>query len=414
MAKAVWIINQYASLPTTGIGGRHRALARELVKLGYDVTLVSSRWTHLVRDADLNAGAPDQEEFEGFRFIRLPSRKYQHAHDKFRIWNWFVFAWQVNRLDRRLKAKPDIVVYSSPSLVGVLGAKRLASRVNAKLVFEVRDIWPLTFREVGGYSERNPFIQFMQWIEDYAYRTADHVTSNLQGAVEHMESRGLSNKNFTWIGNGFSLDELIETEELPSSIDDRIPTKGFKVCYAGTIGSANALDSLVDAASLLSRKRTDIHFILVGHGKNKTSLEAKARSLKLSNVTFLEPVSKQKVQKIIEKCDACFIGWKSSNLYEYGIAANKLFDYLYSGKPILHAFSGRYDPVVKYGAGITVPAEDACAIARGVVSLADMSSENRKLMGERGYTAVVADHEYGVLSKKYDELFKELLKDKDY
>lgn len=410
MSKTVWIINQYASLPSTGIGGRHRDLARELAKLDYDVTVVSSRWTHLVREHDAAVIAPTQESFEGFRFVRLPSRRYKHAHDKRRIVNWFVFAWQVARLRNRLKGRPDVVLYSSPSLVGYIGARWLAWRSGAKLVFEVRDIWPLTFQEVGGYSGQHPFIRFLQWLEDYAYRTADHATSNLQGAGEHMLARGLPADHFTWIANGFALDEVSDAELLPASVVESIPSEGFRICYAGTMGSANALDSLIEAARLLSEWCSDISFVLVGQGRNKTALVALTKELELSNIVFLDAVPKRQVQSVLEQCDACFIGWKNSSLYNHGIAANKIFDYLYAGKPILHAYSGRFDPVMKYGAGITVPAENSSSIAKAAIQLRDMSEVDRRSMGEKGHQAAMTEHEYAVLAQKYDHLFTQLTK----
>ena len=410
MGKNIWIINQYASLPSTGIGGRHRDLARELAKLGHSVTLIASRWTHLVASSDAASAAPEQEMFEGFRFIRLPSRQYAHAHDRRRILNWFTFAWQVGRLEKWLDEKPDVLVYSSPSLVGYLGARWLAMRTGAKLVFEVRDIWPLTFQEVGGFSKRHPFIRFLQWIENYAYRTADHVVSNLQGAGEHMKEHGLPVDRFTWIPNGFSLQEVRYADPLPASITERIPSKGFSICYAGTMGAANALESLVEAASLLNDE-PGIYFVLVGRGRSKASLEARANELELTNIIFLDAVPKNQVQSVLAQCDACFIGWKRSSLYDHGIAANKLFDYLYSGKPILHAYSGQFDPVAEYGAGITVPAEDAQAIAKAAKELRYMDEDARFLMGKKGHQAAMEKHEYSVLAHKYDALVKQLLSD---
>ena len=70
--------------------------------------------------------------------------------------------------------KPDAILYSSPALVGFLGVKYLSNEYpDARLVFEVRDIWPLTLVELGGYSPKHPFIRLLQWIEDKAYRDSD-------------------------------------------------------------------------------------------------------------------------------------------------------------------------------------------------------------------------------------------------
>lgn len=98
--KTVWIINQYGSLPSTGIGGRHRHLSRELAQLGHSVTLISARWTHTTRDEAAADNAPELEIFEGFRFLRIPVKKYKDAHNKKRILNWFAFAWRIRKLEK--------------------------------------------------------------------------------------------------------------------------------------------------------------------------------------------------------------------------------------------------------------------------------------------------------------------------
>ena len=216
--KTVWIINQYGSLPSDGLGGRHRHLSRELAKAGYNVTLVASRWTHLTTNDAVSKDAPVMQKFEGFIFYRLPYIKYSHAHDKKRILNWFYFTWNILGIGRRLQQKPDIILYSSPSLIGYLSAYRLARKYKSKLIFEVRDIWPLTLTQLGALSHRHPFILFMQWIEDFAYKKSDFVISNLEGAIEHMKKRGLPAEKFAWLPNGYSEDELGNME----AADDKI------------------------------------------------------------------------------------------------------------------------------------------------------------------------------------------------
>lgn len=396
--KTTWVINQYGALPNTGKPGRPVHLSRELAKLGHRVTLISARWSHLTRDKLAAESAPEIEVLEGFRILRIPVVKYQTAHDKKRIINWFYFSLKLLGIGQKLDEEPDVIIYSSPSLIGFLSAYRLAKKYNAKLVFEVRDIWPLTFIKLGRYSSKHPFIMFLQWIEDFAYRKSDHVVSNLEGLFEHIETRGIPKKNFTWIPNGVSLSEL-EIRMADENILSSIKAQPFSVTYAGTIGLANSLDTLIDAANLIQDKQ-NIHINIIGRGDLVGALKSKAVSLGLGNVHFWDAVPKNQVHLILRASDSCVICWKKASLYRYGVAANKIFDYLYSGKPIINAYSGRYDLVSRYQAGITVPAEDSSALSKAICDLANMDEAERANIGQRGIHAVEKNHEYAIVAKK--------------
>jgi glycosyltransferase involved in cell wall biosynthesis len=245
------------------MGGRHYYLARELAKQGYKVYLIASASHHLLREKPVFKGVFKQEQIDGFTFVWVQMPDYEEAHSKQRALNWFLFPWRIQKLAGMLPDKPDTVLSSSPSPIAFLGAQRLAKKFSARLVFEVRDIWPLTLTEIGGYSPSHPFIRFMQWVEDKAYRDSDAVVSNLKNAVEHMASRGMSPDKFTWIPNGFSLDEVNQKAPLNEKAAGQLPQGKFIVGYTGTLGVANALDTLIEAASNL-RQYPEIAFVLVG------------------------------------------------------------------------------------------------------------------------------------------------------
>lgn len=401
--KCIWIINQYASTPETGIGGRHYEIARELARKGHDVYLIAASWHHLLRSgqAEPPSGTVD---VEGFKLVRIPTRRYAHAHDKRRILNWLTFAWALTRLQRSGCRRPDVVVCSSPSLFSFLGAEQVARRAGCRLVFEVRDIWPLTLIEIGGMSPRHPAVRAMQWIEDRAYRISDRVVSNLPGAVEHMASRGMDRRKFCWIPNGFSRSEVEAAERLPPDVEARFPVGKFVVGYAGTLGAANALEVLIDAAALL-KDHPDIAFVLVGQGRERKDLETKAREQGLDNVHFLPPVPKVQVQSVLKRFDVCFVGSTKSPLYRFGASPNKLFDYLVSGKPIIYGIdSPGYSPVSDAGAGLSVPAEDAPALAAAVLELHRATETERLEMGENGRRTAFEHHEYAMMAGRLESV----------
>ena len=398
-SKKIWFINQYGSLPNTGIAGRPRHLSRELANLGHKVTLVSARWTHNTRDAEAAYSAPEIELFEGFRFLRIPVIKYKHAHDKKRIVNWFYFSARMLCIRKKILEKPDVIIYSSPSLIGFLSAYILSKKYNAKLIFEVRDIWPLTPIKLGGFSNRNPFMIFLQWIEDFAYKKSDYLISNLEGVYHHINDRGIKNDNFYWIPNGISLNDIDTSKSASKEILESIKEQPFSLTYVGSIGLANSLDTLLDAVNLI-KQNSFIHVNIFGDGDFVEDLKSKSKSLGLNNVHFWNQVPKNQIYSILKVSDACVICWKKAFLYKYGVAANKIFDYLLSGKPIISAFSGEYDLINRYEAGITVPAEDPYLLSEAILNLMNLSEKERIEIGKRGINAVKEHHEYKNISKK--------------
>lgn len=406
MSKTVWIINQYASTPATALGGRHYYMAREMAKRGYKVYVIGSSSHHLLREKPVFDGRFKLEEVDGFNFVWVKMPSYEHAHSKKRILSWLLFPWRLLKLPRLIPDKPDTILCSSPSPVAFLGAQWLAGKFNAKLVFEVRDIWPLTLTEIGGHSPKNPLIRFMQWVEDKAYRESSAVVSNLKGAVEHMTSRGMAREKFTWVPNGFSLDEVNLDRPLNSIAESQLPEGKFVIGYTGTIGTANALDTLVLAAERL-KGHADICFVLVGDGREKPALQKLITDKGLTNVYFVDPIRKVEIQAMLSRFDICYIGWLNDPLYRFGIGANKIPEYLYSGNPILHSYSGACDPVEEAKAGLRVAAEDSLQLAQAVLKLFRMVPEERAFLGINGRKAALAQYEYGQLADKLVEVLFE-------
>jgi glycosyltransferase involved in cell wall biosynthesis len=407
MVMNICIIYAESSTPQTGIGGRHHYLSKELAKLGHNVTVVAARWHHLLREAIDTDVLPAEEIVEGYRLIRIDVPRYAHAQDKRRVLSWLVFAAKLSALSRRLPSAPDVVLYSSPHPVGYLAAERLARVFGARLVFDVRDIWPLTLIQIGGYSPRHPFIRLLQWIEDRAYARADRVVSNLEGAVEHMAAHGMDRTKFTWIPNGIALDEATHPSPLPHVLAAQIPAEGLRVVYTGTLGKANALGTLIEAAMLL-RDMTDVHILLVGQGSSRADLQARCDALGLTNVRFIGSVPKQQVQSVLAACDVCYIGLTASPLFKFGVSPNKLFDYLVAGKPILYCIdSGEFKPIEHHEAGLQLPPQDPEALADAIRRLHATPETERRRMGENGRRAALEQYDYGKLARRLEQVFVE-------
>lgn len=318
----------------------------------------------------------------------------------------------VSRLYRESKQlarifKPDIVIASSTYPMDIWPAHRIAKLANAKLVFEVHDLWPLSPIELGGMSKRHPFIVLVQAAEDYAYRHADTVVSMLPKVREYMESRGMATHKLHIVPNGIDPAEWnTDGPQLQNEVNllfSHFKAKGQAIIgYAGAHGVANALDTFLDAADMM--KKENVVFVLVGSGPDKVALQQRAKAGRLENVRFIDPVKKEQIPALLQWFDIAYIGLQQQPLFRFGIAPNKLMDYMMAGRPVLMAIEAGNDPVSEAGCGLTVKPEDPQAVAEGIRSLLALSEDERKKMGQRGRKFVMANHTYPVLAKRFLEI----------
>lgn len=401
--KTIWIINQDATTPETGYAGRSYYLSEELSNLGYKVYLIAGGYSHLHFNSPNIQNEVEVRPNSKFDFVWIKLPKYKNAHSKKRILNWFLFAFKISKLLNHIPNKPDVIFYSSPPLIGFLGALKLKMRSKAKLIFEIRDIWPLTLKEIGGYGNSNPLIFFMSWIEKLAYKKSDKIISNLSNAFYYLSEFGVSRENFLWIPNGISISEINKSIPLNSRINDLIPKDKFIVGYSGTLGAANALEFFIQA-SIKLKDNSDIYFVVVGSGKEKSNL--KSMVAQNNNILFIDPIPKEQMHSLLSRFDVCYLGWRKHKLYEFGIGSNKLPEYLFSAKPIIHSYSGQKDIVSIAEAGITIEAENTHEIISAILKLLRMPKSQRDVLGKNGLNFARQNLRYDSLAKTLEnELF---------
>jgi glycosyltransferase involved in cell wall biosynthesis len=246
----------------------------------------------------------------------------------------------------------------------------------------------------------------MEWFERFAYKKADKVISVLPLAWKHMEKQGMDRKKFVYIPNGIDPEDYNINEPLPKEMEAKIVKDKFIIGYTGTIGKANALEYLIDAAYKLKDYK-DILFLIVGKGMEENNLKNKVKELDINNVIFLPPVKKTQVQSVLKFVDVCYIGLKKEKLFEFGVSPNKLFDYMFSEKPILYAINSGNKPIEEANCGITVDAENPDAIVNGILKLYNLSQEERNKLGENGKEFLMKYHNYKILAKKLDEVLND-------
>lgn len=393
----------FAGSPKHGMVYGHYYLAREWMRAGHDVTIVAASFAH-TRFLQPQSGHALVEEFiDGIRYLWIPTPSYSPVGRLGRVRNILTFALRC-WLGRLPIERADLVICSSHHPFAIHAAHRLARRHGARLVFEVRDLWPLTLIELGGADARHPFIRAMQWSENYAYRHADRVVSVLVAAHDYMVEHGMASENFLFVPNGVDMDEKQDRESLSTQhmeALERARVQGrFIVGYAGRVGLANALYTLVDALALCPDQ--NVCAAILGGGSHVPELYAQAERLGLvDRVLFLDSVPKAQVNDFLARVDVAYIGLQNQPLFRFGVSPTKLNDYMLAAKPIICAIDAPGDIVAESGAGVSCRAEDPEALSVAIQALRGLSPAQRAEMGECGRRWIVANRDYRVLAQRF-------------
>jgi len=401
----IWIFNHYAITPDLPGGTRHFDFSKELTERGYNVTIFASSFHYsLLRETkDYGKSSYIIEDYDGVRFVWIKTSPYSR-NDWRRVLNMLSYSVRAYNVAKKIDIeKPDVIIGSSVHLFAVYTAYLLSKHYKVPFIMEVRDLWPQTLIDMG-VSRWNPFVILLGILERFLYKRAQKIISVLPKAYEYITSLGIPLEKIEWIPNGVDLKRF---EYIGNNLEKE--TK-FKVLYTGAHGIANGLDVLLDTAKILKeRGYNNIIMELVGDGPEKKRLMKRAIEEGLDNVSFKDPVKKDKVLKVQAEADILFFNLLAKDTFKYGISSNKLFDYLASGRPVIFASNASNNPVEEAKAGITVPSEDPEAVAEAIINLYKMSEKERLKMGENGRKYVKEYHDIPVLVDKLEKVIQEVL-----
>ena len=179
-----------------------------------------------------------------------------------------------------------------------------------------------------------------------------------------------------------------------------------KVIYLGTVGLANSVITLLEAAVFLVDNKK-VSFEIYGDGQELQNLKSYKEKRKLGNVQFLGSVDQTRVPDILYSADILFHGSNDSELYKFGISPNKLSEYMAAGRPIVNSYSGGFDPISAAKCGITTRAGDGKALASSILKLAN-DPRYRAELGARGRQVAEEQYSYAAVNNSYYELLKKL------
>lgn len=380
-------------------------LARYWAEAGDDVTVLTGMPNHPtgVVPPEYRKRWRCEEQVDGYRVVR--TWLYATANEGIARKTLGHLSFMVSSvaLAARRSGPADVVVVSSPTFFSIFSAWLLARVKRARLVVEVRDLWPAIFVELGVLKSR-PLIRILEALELAAYRAADSVVVVSEGFRDHIVNRGIPRAKVHTVRNGVDLDRFRPTVPDPGTSATRARLGAGPgdtlVLYLGAHGISHGLVSVADAAAKLAGEA--IHFAFVGEGAAKAQLREHVGRLGLANVTLRPGVPRGEVPALLAAADICLAPLRDVPLFSTFIPS-KIFEYLASGKAVVGAVRGEPARILSDAGAVVVEPEDAGALAGAIRDLADDPARRAEL-GARGRRHVVEHFDRRHLATLYREL----------
>ena len=399
-------IDHYAGSLQMGMEFRPYYFAREWVKMGHRVRVIGASFSHLRKKNPHVSKDFSVEIIDGIEYQWIKTGTYKGNNAK-RAATLFEFCTKLELHAPKLVREfhPDAVISSSTYPLDTYPAQSIARLAGAKYVHEAHDLWPLTLIELAGWSEKHPFVRLLAAAEKSAYSKSDAVVGLFAGQAAHMLTHGLqSEEKFTHIPNGIALEDWEKSEPLGEEhrklIQKLKEENKFLICYLGGHALSNALDTLLDAAKLMTNDER-FAFVMVGNGVEKPRLQKRAEDEKINNLYFLPAIGKPQVPSLLAQMDALYVGAEPCSLYRFGVSMNKVYDYMMAARPIIYGVEAANNDVAETGCGITIEPGKAKDVCDAAERLFDMDASERYDMGMRGRKWVVENCDYAVLAKRF-------------
>jgi len=240
----------------------------------------------------------------------------------------FLFSSLINSF--RIKGKFDLILASSPPVTSPLIGYILSRLRRTKLVLEIRDLQPESGEQFGNLN-KSLFTESIRKVMRFLYHKADHIVCVTEGIAEWMKAYGIPENRLTTIKSGVGYDFI-------NSHSNGIRKKygwedKFLILFSGTLGWVRPLETIVESARLLADDR-QYHFVFVGDGQKRESLEALTKQYNLKNISFVGLQPLEQIPYYLKAGDVLVECLKEVPVAKVALPT-KIFEYMAAGRPII-------------------------------------------------------------------------------
>jgi len=352
-----------------------------------------------------------RSDYEGITLFRVPLFGRRQGRSWQLALNYLSFVLSASLLGPFLcRDKYDVIFVFEPSPFTVgIPAMLLRWLKKAPMIFWVQDLWPESVVATGGIRSLR-LVGLIGKMVRSIYRRCDRVLVQSRGFVEPAKVAGAPDGRIEYFPNW--AEAIYRPVELEASAPERVKfPNGFNILFAGNLGAAQSLETLISAADKL-RDEPDIHWLILGDGREKSWLREKISELGLERtVHLLGRFPVEEMPRYFSLADLLLVTLRRDPIFTLTIPS-KVQSYLACGKPIIGAINGEGAKVIEEsGAGLAVPAEDSDALAESVLKLYRLPSEKLEEMGKQGMVYYERNFNRDNLVRRLEKIMTEVRKE---
>ncbi len=414
--KTIWIIDHYSSEPKYGGISRQYDFALELSKRGYNIVVISSSFSHFTHKYISEEDYFISKINNNAHYIYLKTKPYKENGGLSRLKNMISFERAIKKYRDKIARElgnPDVISGCSVHPFAWVAASKASKKYKARLVIEVRDLWPAVWVLSGDKSKYHPMVLFFGILEKWAYRKADRIIySMVYGDRYICGELGFSREKSYLIGQPMDcerFDKYAETkfELIPEYIRNFI-RDSFVCVFAGYYMKYEGVYTMLEAAKILKEKDIPIKMVFVGSGQEKDKMELFVKENHLDNVCVGSRIRKEAIPALLKLSKICMAHLAvegHDKAYQYGVSKNKVNEYLYSGACTIYGFLYKDDVVATSGAGYVIEPFNSQELAERIEEVYNMQDREYSKFSINGRAYINDFHKVQVLTDKLENIF---------
>ena len=403
----ICILTQYYPPEVGAPQARLSHLAKSLVARGHLLTVLTAMPNYPKGKIFPGyGGLLKQDLHEGIKIIHCLVYPTKSASFGKRMLNYFSFVFSSALVGTFIVERQDYILVESPPLFLGISGTWLSWIKQARMVFNVSDLWPETALHITNITKRSVSFRLSKFLEHQLYRLAWLVSGQSDGIIRHIRER-IPQLRTQLFSNGSNCDVFHPDRRSERARAMLGPETDCIVLYAGLHGLAQGLDQVLDVAERLKHNK-NLRFILVGDGPEKAELEDRARTKELTNILFRDAVPAEEVPELLASADVVLVPLKT---YIPGAVPSKLYEGMASSRPII--FVGKGDAaelVTRHQVGLVVSPGDITGLAQAL----ELLSEDKNLQehfGKNGRKLAECQFNRHVISAKFVEFLEQEISD---
>ncbi|KQU24756.1 glycosyl transferase [Bacillus sp. Leaf13] len=377
--KSVLMIVQNFYPEIGSAGNRMKNVYLNLKRSGYEVTVITLKPSYPHQSLYQDAHFWDEVDIEEKDIIRIqPDKVKRYTSNMWRrLLHYLEAMWLFIYTIIRLEKKYDYVFVTTPPIFPILAALIAKKKMKAKLITDVRDLWPESLQGVGVFANKW-ILKLAFFLERKIYQHSNQIIINSPGFRDYIISKGVKNDDIQFIPNSLTADELNLKKRLPPISENRI-----KVVYTGNIGLAQDIKKLIAVAEKL-KEHKQIEFTIIGYGYRMSEVQDEIASKGLTNIRVIKAMNRRVTLNEVSSSHIAYVSLVEKDVFDK-VLPGKIIDYMCVGKPIVGDVSGRARQVISEAqCGMVANSRKVDEISQHILTMASEKALREEL-GENGH-----------------------------